>query len=273
MVGGCRSIPAPCACIGSFITTSCTLVCPFFPCRRPVQGFSFPTVRTHDHQQPSGLQGAPTRADIALGPIQGADAFLMTPRDDPTRPSLLRGQPGEQACLHPREASCGPRQLLAPAGALGRGVGVGQAAGYPFSPRRLWVRSCSTRATSSASAQTIPHPGAGDCRAGRQPRTTPSRRCMGDICQARARSLRHHASGPSRAGTRRASPHPWRAQSGQSSAVRKGRDRFGGTTPSVCRLVAIGAVVAPPVRTARLRRMRGSTSRRWAEVRTGRLPS
>ena len=219
----------PCSGVASF---SRKLVCPFFACRCQLEGFRFPAVRPHDHQEPSGLQGAQTMTDIALVPLEAADEILMTTRDHPTRPLLIRGEPGEPAFLHPGEPSWCPRSLLQPEAASGRCVGVVQDAGYAFTPRRLWVRSCLNRPTSSASAHTIHNPCAGDLRACSQPRIVHSRSFAGGICNARASSLSHHSSGPSKAGTRRSSPHPCRSQSWQTSAVLKGRYRFGGTKPS-----------------------------------------
>ena len=68
-------------------------------------------------------------ADIAFVPLESADEILMTTRDHPTRTLLIRGQPGEQAFLQPGEPSCCHGQLLSPAGAFGRGLGVVQDAG------------------------------------------------------------------------------------------------------------------------------------------------
>lgn len=74
-------------------------------------------------------------ADIALISLEGDDEFLMATREYPTRASLIRGQPGQQAFLQRGEPSCGHHQLLSLAGAGGRDLGVVQAAEYTLTPR------------------------------------------------------------------------------------------------------------------------------------------
>jgi hypothetical protein len=65
----------------------------------------------------------------ALVPLEGNDEFRMAIRDPPAGAPLIRGEPGQQALLPLGEPSGGPRHLLPPETAVGRGVGGVQDAG------------------------------------------------------------------------------------------------------------------------------------------------
>ena len=75
------------------ITPSYKLGGPFLPLWGEPQGFDFPTRRApNDHPAPR-CQSPEAMTDVALVPLEGADEFLMAPRDPAVRPLVVSSQP------------------------------------------------------------------------------------------------------------------------------------------------------------------------------------